>query len=711
MVVDGSTLISPSFYLAFRGAVSVTNYCGPRGKTYYNPTIAVPLEGLSTLSLVSNGWDNVAIQGGPPETAMYDPEACRTYGVDSGSIVEVSWSTNDGWSSTVSVSYHMGAPYNPILLPPKEVTALDPEWEACTSWDYYGDYVGDDFFGMYDPPRALTPAYAMVDPSTISPSSTPQQTYPPPSPVGTMAPPDPKPTIPAGTAATPNPAEVIPPEPESSGAGLAGFVIGPFLEDPTGTAIVIGSPVATKILASPDPHGSLDTNFDESVDSDTKAIWKINPLLLTLPSSGDPARSESPYLMVGETPYYLVPPKTITSSNVRVIWPNPLGDSQPIWIGSSIFTATPGHLYVNGDKTLSRGGPPISIDEIAYSFDPAVTLSPDIVDALSKISADKNPAVTLGGNRYPANSASQYRVNGQTLVPGGPAITVNGVMYSLPSPGSMLMSAGKMIPLNPQRSAPPEALAMLSSMGLVGSQNLNIFVVDGIPITSSPDKFIIGSTTLAPGSPPVTISGHVFTETKGGTLMVDGRPIKLPTGTLSNTFVVDGITMTGDSHLLAVGNTILTPGSPPLRLSGHTLSLATGGALIVDGSTDPLPSLISPATFVVDGCTLTGSPTSLNVDGKTLLPGSPAIQMDSHTFSLGFGGAFIVDGRTTMLGPGLPSSSPASHAINSDDPTSVQNFSSFNGTNPLVFTGMAKRHEAAEYLVFMLGLAGLVSNV
>ena len=53
-IFEGSTLTSPSLYLAFSGAVSVTDYCRQRGKIHYDPTIAIPSGELSTLSFHNN---------------------------------------------------------------------------------------------------------------------------------------------------------------------------------------------------------------------------------------------------------------------------------------------------------------------------------------------------------------------------------------------------------------------------------------------------------------------------------------------------------------------------------------------------------------------------------------------------------------------------------------------------------------------------------
>ena len=104
--------------------------------------------------------------------------ACRTDGVDNGTLLL--WS--NGLSSwTTSVSYHtVTTIYSPILLPPEQSTVLNPQWEACTAWDNHGDNAYDVFYGLYDPPCALTAAPALIEPSTTSPNPTARQTSPAP---------------------------------------------------------------------------------------------------------------------------------------------------------------------------------------------------------------------------------------------------------------------------------------------------------------------------------------------------------------------------------------------------------------------------------------------------------------------------------------------------------------------------------------------------
>lgn len=246
-VIDGSTLDFPSLYLAIHGAISVYDSCRIKGNIFYNPTIAIPPGSLSTISWTSN---LVQYAGFPPQTGAYDPAACRTYGLSNGSTT--SWL--DGLLSwTTSVSYSMGPPYNPILLPPEQLTALDPEWEACTSWDNFGDNAYDVFYGLYDPPRVLSVAPALVEPSTTLPGPTTQQTSPAPRPAGSILPADPK--ITAGPPMTPgpSPAQAGSSAQGRSSAGLASFILQPFGQGPDEGVNAAADPIAGISSPNHDP--------------------------------------------------------------------------------------------------------------------------------------------------------------------------------------------------------------------------------------------------------------------------------------------------------------------------------------------------------------------------------------------------------------------------------------------------------------------------
>ena len=59
---------------------------------------------------------------------------------------------------------------------------------------------------------------------------------------------------------------------------------------------------------------------------------------------------------------------------------------------------------------------------------------------------------------------------------------------------------------------------------------------------------------------------------------------------LPQTYTVDGIPLAGNVAALVGGSATLAPDSPVLTRSSHMLSLANGGALVVDGHTAMLDS-------------------------------------------------------------------------------------------------------------------------
>ena len=455
-IIDGSTLEFPSLYLAIHGAVSVYDKCGVRGNIHYSPTIAIPPGGLSTISWPGNF---VQLAGYPPQTGAYDPAACRTYGVDNGTAL--SW-LNGLSSWTTSVSYNMGPPYNPILLPPEQLTALDPQWEACTAWDNYGDNAYDVFYGLYDPPRALNAAPALVEPSTTSPGPIAPQTSPAPQPAASIVPSDPQ--ITARPNIDPNPSHALTgsPDQENPDAGLAGFILQPFQE---GSTQGIDRPAApTGNIASPTP--------DPTILSILKAAGVVDP-----PQA------------------YIVDGITLT------------GDPNALGVGST------------------------------------------------------------------------------TLTPGSPPLTVSGHTLSLASAGLIVIDG--------------HTSALLSHILSVSPENYNTYNVGGMTLTGDPTSLVVDSTTLRPDSPPVALSGHLLALQSGGLLIVDGQTRRLgssPPTTDVQTFTISGVVLTQHlNNVIVVGSTTLFPGSRPLTISGHALSLATkdgAAVVVVDGS----PSTLAPST-------------------------------------------------------------------------------------------------------------------
>ena len=123
-----------------------------------NPTIALQPGRLSTLSYSAwpTPFEGIA-------TKSYDFEACPTWGLNNAFNSSMSFRPEEYLS--------VGAPWNPIILPPQELLDLDPAWKLC-EWVTDGGEYGF-FYGAFDPPHILTSMTGMADPmSTTSHSMT-----------------------------------------------------------------------------------------------------------------------------------------------------------------------------------------------------------------------------------------------------------------------------------------------------------------------------------------------------------------------------------------------------------------------------------------------------------------------------------------------------------------------------------------------------------
>ncbi|EAT85015.2 hypothetical protein SNOG_07549 [Parastagonospora nodorum SN15] len=226
-------------------------------------------------------------------------------------------------------------------------------------------------------------------------------------------------------------------------------------------------------------------------------------------------------------------------------------------VGQSTVTANPEGQFIVGSETLKPGGPALTIDGSTVSLGPGGGIA--IINGATQTLANapvitSPPAITVDGRIIPATvvgGTTQLVIAGQTLVPGGPAITVDGTTYSLPS-GTQLLANG--IPLTGQT---------------IGSTS----VLDGTT------AYILGpSATLTPGA-ALTLSGTTYSMPPGApsVIIINGM-----TSTLARTTPAPALTIAGKTYtpatragtleyVLAQGTT-LRPGQA-VTLGGTTYSL------------------------------------------------------------------------------------------------------------------------------------------
>lgn len=216
------------------------------------------------------------------------------------------------------------------------------------------------------------------------------------------------------------------------------------------------------------------------------------------------------------------------------------------------------------------------------------------------------------------------------------------------------------------------------------------------PVVVGPSSVVvIGSQTLWPGGPAVTVRGTPVALAPSATAIVVGatelplpqnlRPGQKKTiGTFGTIPVV-----VGPSPVVAVGAQTLQPGGLPITIEpGTVVSLAPSGtALVVGGTTSVLPQVFSsaaqmaaPPVQTIGSSTLVpNAATQFFIDpGQTLTPGGTAV-IDGLKVSLDSSAAFVVVGSSTRVLP-----TPGAASVQN---TNVQPELVFNG---MTFTALPK---------------------
>ena len=349
-----------------------------------------------------------------------------------------------------------------------------------------------------------------------------------------------------------------------------------------------------------------------------------------------------PAIDIKGIPYSLAPLTTSGDSTVEV----DSGNNEPpvLSIAGIAVTADSNSNYHVGAQTLAPGGAGIIVNGVLYSLAPSATALVSGSSTITLNSAkDKLPSLTIAGVTVTANSASNYIIGTQTLVPGAPSITVNGALYSLAPSATALVSGSSTIPLTSGSSDLPNAVTIGGSTYTANSAS----------------QYIIGSQTLIPGGPGISVNGVSYSLAPSATALVSGSstiPLTSGSSDLPNAVTIGGSTYTANSaSQYIIGSQTLVPGGHPITVSGATYSLSPSAtALISNGITVPIPPRTSlPSVITIDG---TGywenSDSGYVIGSQTLFPnGSPiTINATPYSFSLGSsGGALIIGTSTSFL--------------------------------------------------------------
>ncbi|KAF7191821.1 hypothetical protein HII31_06866 [Pseudocercospora fuligena] len=317
-----------------------------------------------------------------------------------------------------------------------------------------------------------------------------------------------------------------------------------------------------------------------------------------------------------------------------------------ITVGESAVTANDASESVVGSQTAAPGGPAITEGGNTISIAPAATAvvingntSPIEQPQAQAQQQTAAPQITIGDSVVTADGFSNFVVGSQTLAPGGAAITVDDNTLSLAQSAEAIVING----VTSEFQQPQAQQTPAPQITFAGS----------IITANSASAFVVGSQTLTPAGPAITVDGTTLSLAPlGSALVVDGQSsdIAVPVGAPVTIAGEAATPIASDAFVLPNGEA-LSAGGTAVVLDGTTLSLAPSGNVVVNGITSPVPISGNAITSAAD------EQSALILQGTTLLAGSSAV-ISGTTYSLpSTGGGIFINGQSTSLlaaSPGSP---------------------------------------------------------
>lgn len=640
LVSDGYTYTSPSVYVVYSGLFAQADCslyaAGQIGNNISATIVAYAPDALSTAECYQpgdggfQGWKTINYTEWadlPPNSVVEKQSGCKLLGAELTTIDPA------GTDLVASPEFSL----------PQGLSTLQPAWSKynCIPWRY----------GAFDPPRTLTKADAMIPTQAVS--ATPAAQVSPPLASPTM----PGPGDPGLTSTS------MSQEPDSfkGDPTVTSPDPDPPLPDPSETTQAAGDPPQSPDPKNqnqrPDPTqaASATAAADPLLTvGSTPYQYHVDPSS-NLVVASQTARAGGPAISVAGIQISLASSANdviVDGTHVPVAAPVSEAITAPQFtVGNQVISANSASQYVVHGQTLSPGAAAISVYGTPISLGPSavhVVIGTNTILLTSPI-LQTLPPITVGSQVITADESSNYIVNSQTLVPGAVAITFSGTPISLALSASQLVFGSSTIPLQAGKpSAAPAftlgnqavtpdsesnyvigsqtlmqggqpisisgtqvSLAPSATQAVVGSSIIPLagsspsspapIVVNGQTITAnSASQYIVGSQTLTPGAPAITVSG---------------TPVSIPANSQSIMTIgsqLYPIAMDINGNIVVLSQTII-PGGSPIVVGGETISevqassevvVASGGSTTTEG----LGEIIAGALGKTAAATGSGGP-------------------------------------------------------------------------------------------------------
>lgn len=491
------------------------DYCGAIARVDTRSIVALPAGGISTLSYdipIGSTIVGVEVQGIPVSLQSYksytktlnvEDLACPTWGLAAVSYKPSTLPSNLYHGIVVFTQSIVGPPFDPIILPPKELLSLDPAWARCSRFDFV--------YNLFDPPRALTAIEAM---SSASHSAIPTSDL---NPVTTTS------AKPGDTMALNLPGVTTRPGAADIGRSsstysslLADHSLSPESRQTRSATLLteIGTSQPADPEQTPAVHPSQTSSLSDS--SQIPSLAHIESVLSSASFSQDPALGKS-------APISTTAPGQLSSSS---------GDKSSQKIGALIYSALGGHASSKEPATSTKSNnipvptaTNLKLDLSSGTF--GVSSNSNVSGPENKpsafhtvVSSTDKPAISIsgtlnfiaGGHTFTADS-SGFLADGATTISSGSPIGLD------PSAKLVVVS---------RTTVPPSAHA--SSLA-----SSSILTVNGAVFTANPSGLAIDNNTLVVGGAIITVSGIAYGLESSGMLRIGTNEILLPTGVSNGT--------------------------------------------------------------------------------------------------------------------------------------------------------------------------------
>lgn len=648
------------------------DFCGQLGSVYTNPMITLPRSAVSTFVPLSyfyeegQEWFDPGVMGMPGTINPLDLAdlACPTFGVGK-------FTAPDG---TVKTTY--GAPYLPIIIPPKQLTTLDPVWhKSCTEILSVGEFLKS--FAIVDPPRILQPAAAL---GPTSPAEVPAIETPILQPVIIKPNASPVPNtgkiLPAATAAPDNNRESTPKDsnPADPKLSLDSNVPNPDVNQPGNrpsadpTNLNMGNPILKpqdpdKPLANPKEIDTQRQKLAEPLASNSKAV-KTPSASPGQPNDPNLQQSSGPNL--GELIINALNGVKLGSSFGSIANSGQAGSDdsggtgqnnranpapqnpppqnpKPFPIAGQAFTAKdpstaippmPSKTLIPGETAINVNAPPsIGAPGTPFVYNaPVFPPQPGPAQGIPTFAPAQSPGVFVAAGLLftPLPSSQGVAIYGKTLVPGGSVVTFSEVPASLDLSGRLHVGSSLFAVPTP---AVPEVIG-------------GVFSAAGFAFTSLPSSegLAINGQTLVPGGAPATVSRTHINFDPTGALYVGSLLTPLPTpapNSVGWVMTANGLTFTflSSANGVVIDSQTLVPGGFSATVSGTRIILDSTSGLHVGSSLIYLPILAAGSVgvvFTAGGLTFTSlsSANGVVINDQTLAAGGLPITLSGERISL-----------------------------------------------------------------------------